>query len=110
MALSSKIRAIRKANKMTQSEFALSIGISRGNLANIELGQVKPTPVFLNCVSLMYNVDKNWLLDDNNDDQDFINGSEKLINNILEKYDQLKPPYKKFIEQQINQLLEIQHV
>jgi transcriptional regulator with XRE-family HTH domain len=104
-----KLKLIRKTNEMTQAEFAESIGISRGNLANIERGIVKPTQIFINCVSLMYHVDKNWLLDDNNDDLSSLNGNANIPSLITDKYNQLDDDYKKFIENQINELLKMQN-
>ena len=104
-----KLKLIRKTNEMTQAEFAESIGISRGNLANIERGIVKPTQVFINCVSLMYHVDKNWLLDDNNDDLSGLNGNANIVSLIADKYSQLDDEYKKFVENQINELLKMQN-
>lgn len=109
MNTSEKIKLIRKANNLTQAEFANSIGISRGNLANIELGNVVATPIFINCVSLLYNIDKNWLIDDTNDDLSFLNNSVNMQTLITEKYEQLDDKYKKFVENQINQLLDIQN-
>ena len=108
MNFTDKLKLIRKTNEMTQAEFAESIGISRGNLANIERGIVKPTQVFINCVSLMYHVDKNWLLDDNNDDLSGLNGNANIVSLIADKYSQLDDEYKKFIENQINELLKMQ--
>ena len=108
MKLSEKIKLIRKANNLTQSEFAKSIGVSRSNLANIEIEKVEPTPLFINCVSLMYNVNKNWLLDDSNNDLSALNGSTNLLTLITEKYEQLDDRYKKFVENQINEMLEWQ--
>lgn len=108
MKIFEKLKLIRKANNLTQAEFANSIGISRGNLANIELGNVEPTQLFINCVSLMYNVDKNWLLDDTNSDLSPLNGSTNILTLITDKYDRLDDKYKKFVENQINQLLEMQ--
>lgn len=105
---SEKLKLIRKTNNLTQSEFANSIGISRGNLANIELGNVEPTQIFINCISLMYNIDKNWLLDDSNNDLSALNGSINALALIKEKYEKLDDKYKLFVEKQINQLLEIQ--
>ncbi|NFR74510.1 helix-turn-helix transcriptional regulator, partial [Clostridium botulinum] len=35
MKFPEKLKLIRKANNLTQADFANSIGISRGNLANI---------------------------------------------------------------------------
>lgn len=106
--IAEKLKLIRKANNLTQADFAKSIGVSRANMANLELGNVKPTPVFINCVSLMYNIDKNWLMDDENSDISALNGSTNLVSQIIEKYDKLDDNYKKFVENQIAQLLEIQ--
>lgn len=105
-----KLKLIRKANNLTQADFAASIGISRGNLANIELGNVVPTPMFINCVSLMYNIDKNWLTDDNNDDLSVLNGSMNVLSLIMDKYEMLDDKYKKFVEGQINELLRLQGI
>lgn len=109
MNFTDKLKLIRKKNKMTQAEFAESIGISRGNLANIERGIVKPTQIFINCVSLMYHIDKEWLLDDDNDDQNVLNGNTKLLSAIVSKYNLLDDEYKKFVENQINELLKMQN-
>lgn len=108
MKIADKLKLIRKANDLTQEEFAKSIGVSRGNLTNIELGKVEPTQVFINCVSLMYNVDKNWLIDDSNNDLSVLSGSTNMLALIMDKYEQLDDDYKKFVENQINQLLELQ--
>ena len=51
MNFTDKLKLIRKTNEMTQAEFAESIGISRGNLANIERGIVKPTQIFCKSIS-----------------------------------------------------------
>lgn len=108
MKFADKIRLIRKKNKLTQEEFAKSIGTSRGNLSNIELGNVSPTPMLITCVSLKYNVDSAWLEDDSNDDLSYLNGCDYPVSLIMEKYDLLDDKYKKFIEHQIIELLEIQ--
>lgn len=109
MNFADKLKLIRKKNKMTQAEFAESIGISRGNLANIERGIVKPTQIFINCVSLMYHIDKGWLLDDTNDDLCILNEDTNLISTIVSKYNLLDDEYKKFVENQINELLKMQN-
>lgn len=108
MKISEKIKLVRKANNLTQADFAASLGVSRGNLANIELGNVEPTQLFINCVSLMYNVDRNWLIDNNNNDLSALNASTNLVKLIKEKYDLLDDKYKIFVENQINELLKIQ--
>lgn len=107
MKFSEKLRWVRKANHMTQTDFAAALGISRGNLANIELGKVAPTALFINCVALMYNVEKDWLEDDDDDDLSALNGSA-LIPQILSRYKRLNHNYRRFLEKQILELLELQ--
>lgn len=108
MTFAEKLKLLRKANNLTQAEFADSIGISRGNLSGLELGKVEPTQVLINCVSLMYNIDKNWLTDESNNDLSALNGSTNMLSLITEKYEQLDDKYKKFVENQINELLSMQ--
>ena len=108
MNISDKLALIRKVRNMTQADFAKAIGISRSNLANIELGKVKPTKIFINCVSLMYDIDKEWLTDDSDDDLSILNNAEDMSSTIIKKYKRLNTKYKKFVENQMNQLLEMQ--
>ena len=108
MRFSEKLRLIRRTSNLTQEKFARSLGISRGNLSGLELGKVEPTQLLINCVSLMYNIDKDWLIDDANNDLSALNGSSGLINQIMEQYANLNEPYKKFVKNQIRELLEIQ--
>lgn len=103
-----KLKLIRKANNLTQAAFANSIGISRGNLSGLELGKVKPTPVLINCVALMYNIDKNWLMDDKNDDLSALNSATNMTSSIMAKYEQLDDKYKEFVNEQIIKLVELQ--
>lgn len=110
MNFSDKLKLIRKANNMTQADFAASIGISRGNLANIERGIVKPTPLFINCVSLMYHIDKEWLTDNSNEDLSVLNGTTNMLSLIMDKYELLDDKYKKFVENQIYELLKMQGI
>lgn len=109
MKFSAKLKLIRNKHGLTQAEFAESIGISRGYLSGLEIGKVSPTPILINCVSLTYHIDKDWLLDDNNEDLSGLNGSDKMVAIIMDKYQQLNGDYKIFVEKQILDLLEIQN-
>ena len=57
----------------------------------------------------MYHVDKNWLLDDTDDDLSRLNGNANVLSLITDKYNQLDDGYKKFVENQINELLKMQN-
>ena len=108
MTFADKLKLIRKTNNMTQAEFANILGISRGNLSGLETGKVTPTPLLINCLSLIYNVDKVWLTDDANEDLSALNSVKNMASLIAEQYDRLDEKYKRFIENQIQQLLEMQ--
>jgi transcriptional regulator with XRE-family HTH domain len=57
-----RIKCIRKENNLNQSQFAKSIGISQGNLSEIEMGNSNPSTETLISIRNHYNVNINWLL------------------------------------------------
>ncbi|MEX3618803.1 helix-turn-helix domain-containing protein [Paenibacillus glucanolyticus] len=57
-----RIKGIRKENNLNQSQFAQSIGISQGNLSEIEMGNSNPSSETLISIRTRYNVNLNWLL------------------------------------------------
>ncbi|NFO89188.1 helix-turn-helix transcriptional regulator [Clostridium botulinum] len=108
MNIADKIKLVRTTKGLTQTEFANAIGLSRGNIANLELGNAKPTQLFINCVSLTFGVDKEWLTNDEDDSLEGLNNSKNIPCLISEKYDQLDDKYKEFVFNQIQQLLAMQ--
>lgn len=57
-----RIKCIRKENNLNQSQFAKSIGISQGNLSEIEMGNSNPSAETLVSIRVQYNINLNWLL------------------------------------------------
>jgi transcriptional regulator with XRE-family HTH domain len=57
-----RIKCIRKENNLNQIQFAKSIGISQGNLSEIEMGNSNPSAETLISIRTQYNVNLNWLL------------------------------------------------
>lgn len=108
MDFPTKLKKLRKLHNMTQAEFAGALGVSRGNFSNIEGGRVSPTPLFINCVSLMFHIDRDWLTDDSKDDLGALMESANMRHRILSGYDQLNDNYKSFVADQIARLLELQ--
>ncbi|MGX4587958.1 helix-turn-helix domain-containing protein [Paenibacillus chitinolyticus] len=51
-----------KRNNLNQSKFAKSLGISQGNLSEIEMGNNNPSAETLISIRTQYNVNLNWLL------------------------------------------------
>lgn len=59
--MNKRIVAIRKALGMTQAEFSATLGTSRVNLSNIEIGRTTPTEMFIKMLCTKYKVDEIWL-------------------------------------------------
>lgn len=108
MTFPEKLKLIREANNLTQDKFADSISISKEQLLDIERGNIPPTPLLINYISLTYDIDRYWLFDDNNNDISELNKSTAIVSLIREKYELLDDKYKKFVENQIYQLLQAQ--
>ena len=109
MKFPEKLKIIRKQNGLSQDKLATVLGVSRSNIANIEVGQVEPSQLFINCVALTFGIDRNWLTDDSCDDLTPLLGSVNMIALIMEKYAQLDDRFKRYVEKQINDLLELQN-
>jgi transcriptional regulator with XRE-family HTH domain len=79
-----KIRNIRKQLGMNQVDFSKSIGISQGNLSEIELGNCKPSSDTLLAIREHFGTDLNWLLSNDNlidiqDEHRFSSMEEQLL-------------------------------
>ncbi len=61
MKIGNRIYELRKSLKLTQTDFAAAVNISRSNLSNIEGDKFKITDRFIADVCREYNVNKEWL-------------------------------------------------
>lgn len=106
MNIVEKLKLIRKYYGLSQAEMAAKIGTSRSNYTNIELGKVVPTPMLLICVSAVYNVEQEWLLNEKSDDDNV--AGHVVDSSIIEKYKKLNGNYREFAGRQLDLLLELQ--
>lgn len=75
--MNSRLKELRKDNlKMTQEQFAESLGISRSNITNIELGNIALTDRMIKTICSVHNVNEKWLKEGTGDI--FINNSNEL--------------------------------
>lgn len=56
-----RIKQLRKALGLTQTEFGARVGLSRDAMANIETGRVEPKTLAINMICAEYNVREEWL-------------------------------------------------
>ena len=108
MNIADKIKMIRKNNNLSQQKFSDLIGVSRSYTNNIEKGLANPTPIFINCVAYTFGVDKKWLTDDSIDEVNDMRKDTDRVALIMENYEKLDDSYKRFVEKQIVDLLELQ--
>ena len=56
-----RIRAIRKAQKLTQAEFGRRVGVKGNTVTNYEIGLRAPSEAVLRSICREFNVSERWL-------------------------------------------------
>ncbi|MBQ8237371.1 MAG: helix-turn-helix transcriptional regulator [Oscillospiraceae bacterium] len=56
-----RIKQVRKSTDLTQQEFADRIGVSRGALANYEVGRNEPIDAVISLICREFNINESWL-------------------------------------------------
>lgn len=59
--INDRIRQVRKNANQTQGEFGKSIGLSRGNITNIEVNRINVTDRTIVTICKVYGVSETWL-------------------------------------------------
>jgi transcriptional regulator with XRE-family HTH domain len=114
MTAHEKIRIIRQLSKQPQSEFGNSMGLSKATISNIETGRVPVPKYVVILLKNLYNIDPDWLMDDEQEDisKRFYDQSSSddslMIRSITEKFNKLDSPKKIFISNCLEHLLEMQ--
>lgn len=104
-----KIRLVRQLNKLTQTEFGDSLGISKATVSNLEKGKVPLPPYFVLLLKHIYNVDPKWLQDDSQEELDnrFYDKDREVENfeakALCEKLLSLEEPYDVLAKNTIEQ-------
>jgi transcriptional regulator with XRE-family HTH domain len=75
-----RIKYIRKLHKLNQINFSETIGISQGNLSEIESGKILPSLETVIKFGQHYNLDLNWLIN---------NTTKNVSTQLLEDEDKL---------------------
>lgn len=81
-----RIRAVRKAIGKNQEEFAKSLGVSGGSIAQIETNKHNASMQTINTICITYGVNKEWLLDgvgemfSNHEDSELAKVSATMMN------------------------------
>ena len=88
-SIESRVRAVRKSNKLSQTEFAESLGVTVGVISNIELGRITQwdtkTPL-LNLICDKYGCRREWLIDGEGEMMQELSREQEIIRAVSEMF------------------------
>ena len=103
MTISKRIRHVRQTLNMSQVEFAKSIYISNGYIAELECEHRKVNDRIIHLISLTFGVNEKWLRTGEGD-MFFRTPGEKL-QRLISLFNELPPKFQDYVVMQIEQLL-----
>lgn len=117
-----RLKELRKSLRMTQEQFADNLKLSRNYIAQIELGSKNPSDRTISDICRVYHVNEDWLRTGEGDMYADLPESgtaaivsdlleedspmNRLILNVLERYQLLDPVSREVIDRFIDSLLE----
>jgi transcriptional regulator with XRE-family HTH domain len=104
--MNQRIRQIRNVLKLTQANFAAVISVSKGYIADLEIGARMVNDRIVKLVCASFNVNDRWFRD--GEGEMFTEDPAEGFTKLLGLYRELSPEYQQFIMNQITQLLDIQ--
>lgn len=94
MEIKDKIKTIREAARLDQSEFAKSLNYSPSIISMIETGKRKPTKRFIDSVKKIYRVNEIWFETGKGNiflEDEVFQASQELLKQILKKLQSVPP-------------------
>ena len=102
-----RIRAVRKALKLSQKAFGAKLGVSRDVVGNIEYGRVPPKEPFVALLCHQYKVNRSWL--ETGEGDMFVKVPPKdMASEAREIFSALRPELQDFALDQMRKLAELQ--
>ena len=75
---SKKLKQLRKSLKLTQTAFGEKLGVSIDVIKNLEYSRTTPSEIFINHLCEIYNVNRKWLNDEEEDDKMFNQSADEV--------------------------------
>ena len=88
-SIESRVRAVRKSNKLSQTEFAESLGVTVGVISNIELGRITQWDTkmpLLNLICDKYGINPAWLIDGEGEMMQELSREQEIIKAVSEMF------------------------
>jgi len=106
--MNKRLREVRKALKINQSDFALKIGMAQSGYSQVETGENTLTEQNIKLISLIYGVNETWL---RTGEGEMFNPVAKPKDDdekkLLEMFRCLSPEMRAFVLQKIQECLRL---
>ena len=89
MTLGERIKSVRKQNKLTQTEFAKSLGASRGMIVNVEMDKISNMTAkkpLLQLICDKYGINPAWLIDGEGEMMQALSREQEIIRAVSEMF------------------------
>nr|DAI03013.1 MAG TPA: helix-turn-helix domain protein [Caudoviricetes sp.] len=89
MELSERVKALRKSNNLSQTEFAKTLGVTRGVIVNIEKGRLSSLDTKIPLLNLMcdkYGCRREWLIDGEGEMMQDLSREQEIIRAVSEMF------------------------
>ena len=106
MLIGKRIRELRTALRLSQTEFGKKLSISRDVIGSIEYGRVQPREVLLELICHIFSVDKNWLV--NGEGEMFDTQKNTEIAEATKILNTLSPSFRTLALRQLREMLDFQ--
>lgn len=89
MTLGERIKSVRKQNKLTQTEFAKSLGASRGMIVNVEMDKISNMTAkkpLLQLICDKYGINPAWLIDGEGEMMQDLSREQEIVRAVSEMF------------------------
>ena len=107
MTVNKRIRQIRQALNMTQTDFSKAIYVSNGYTAEIENGHRAANERIIHLICLTFGVSEQWLKTGKG--EMFQTSTTERKGRILSLFDELNPRFQEYALSVIDQLIKLQN-
>ena len=107
MSVNHRIKQVRQELNLSQAKFASQISISSGYLAGIEVEKRNVNDRLIRLVCITFHVSEDWLR--TGEGKMFEEPTDPTYELAYSTFRKLKPPFQKYVLNQIDQLLELQN-
>jgi transcriptional regulator with XRE-family HTH domain len=107
MPINERIKEARRVLKLSQINFAKTIYISNGYLAEIELGNRRVNDRLIQLITTSFGINKHWLV--TGEGPMFMTTPDQKLNRITSLFKELSPKFQDYVLKQMDQLIELQN-